>query len=457
MTTVLDHARADREGALSRLCDFLRIPSVSTDPGHRADMQAAAEWLAERLRTAGAESVRIDPTDGHPIVYAEAGSGAPGPTLLVYGHYDVQPPDPLELWNSPPFEPELRDGDLYARGACDDKGQLMAHVEALAAYTAAGQPPPSHVKYVFEGEEEIGSPNLAVWLEAHAEELAADVAVISDNSMLAAGQPSLVYGLRGLAYLEIELRAAPGDLHSGLYGGVVRNPASALARILAGLHDERGRVTVPGFYDRVRPLEDEERAMLAALPFDTAAFAKATGGAGNWGEEGYSILERLGARPSLDVNGMWSGWTGPGAKTVLPAKANAKVSMRLVPDQDPDEISALFSEHVRGLVESGLEIQVRALHGGRPALIDRELPAMQAASQALEASFGRAPVFTREGGTIPVVADLKSILGLPTVMLGFGLPDDNLHAPNEKFRVEHYHLGTETVIRFLDALAERAG
>jgi acetylornithine deacetylase/succinyl-diaminopimelate desuccinylase-like protein len=450
----MEHARADRQAALDRLIDFLRIPSVSTDPAHRSDMGRAAEWLAARLRAAGAESVRIDPTPGHPVVYAESRPVPGAPTLLVYGHYDVQPPDPLELWQTPPFEPEIRGGDLYARGACDDKGQLMCHVEALAAYSAAGLAPPVHLKFVFEGEEEIGSPNLVAWLRAHAAELGADVAAISDNSMVAPGQPSIVYGLRGLAYLEVEVTGPPGDLHSGIYGGAVRNPANALAELIAGMHDAEGRVTIEGFYDRVRPLDDEERALLAQVPFGEAAFQRATGEAGRWGEAGYSVVERLGARPTLDVNGMWSGFTGAGAKTVLPSKAHAKISMRLVPDQDPVEIAALFEAHVRAHAPAGCQVKVSSLHGGYPALIDRDLPAMRAASSAFEQAFGKKPVFTREGGTIPVVADLAKILGLPTVMLGFGLPDDNLHAPNEKFRIEHYHKGTETVIAFLDALAE---
>ena len=454
--TPTEQARADRQGALTRLVEFLRIPSVSTDPNHVDDMRRAADWLAERLRGAGADRVRIDETPGHPIVYAERLAAPGAPTVLVYGHYDVQPPDPIALWESPPFEPSLRGGDLYARGACDDKGQLMAHVEALAAYSEAGVAPPVNVKYVFEGEEEIGSPNLTTWLSAHSAELAADVAVISDSAMVAPGQPSIVYGLRGLAYMEVEVSGAPGDLHSGVYGGAVRNPASALAGILAGLHDAQGRITIPGFYDQVRPLDDAERALLARVPFDLTAFEGAAGQAGAWGEVGYSLVERLGARPSLDINGMWSGWTGPGAKTVLPAKASAKVSMRLVPDQDPEAIAALFTAHVEGLAEPGFSVEVKSLHGGKPALIDRDLPAMKAAGRALELGFGKAPVYTREGGTIPVVAELASILGLPTVMLGFGLPDDNLHAPNEKFRVEHFHLGTETVIAFLGEMAKPA-
>lgn len=450
--TPTEHARADREAALARLLEFLRIPSVSTDPALAGEVRSAAEWLADRLRAAGAQGVRIDATPRHPVVYGEW-LGAPGaPTVLVYGHYDVQPPDPLELWDTPPFEPTIRDGAIYARGASDDKGQALAHVEALAAYTAAGVAPPVNLKFVLEGEEEIGSPNLDAWMREHAAELAADVAVISDTAMVAADQPSIIYGLRGLAYLEVEVTGPNHDLHSGHYGGAVLNPANALCAMIAGLHDAEGRVTVSGFYDRVRPLDDAERAELARLPFDVGTFRDAVGDAGGWGEAGYSVVERMGARPTLDVNGLWSGWTGPGAKTVLPAKAHAKISMRLVADQDPDEIAVLFADHMQRIAPPGVHVTVTNLHGGRPALIDRAHPAIRAAVTAYSAVYGKAPVFAREGGTIPVVASLAEMLGLQAVMLGFGLPDDNLHAPNEHFRVDQFYRGIETIIAFLDAL-----
>lgn len=452
--TPIEHARRDRDAALARLQDFVRISSVSTDPAHAADVARAAEWLADRLRAAGAQAVRVDPTARHPIVYGEW-LGPPGaPTVLVYGHYDVQPPDPVELWATPPFEPTLKDGALYARGASDDKGQALTHVEALAAYTAAGRTPPVNLKYVFEGEEEIGSPNLEAWVRAHAADLAADVAVISDTAMVAPGQPSIVYALRGLSYLEVEVTGPPRDLHSGQFGGAVRNPINALCAMIAQLHDADGRVTIPGFYDPVRPLDDAERASLAAAPFDAGAFRRAAGAAGSWGEAGYSAVERMGARPTLDANGIWGGFTGPGAKTVLPSKAFAKLSMRLVPDQDSDTVAAQCAAHLRSLAPEGIQVEVRKLHGGQPAMIDRAHPALRAAARAYEAAFGRAPVFTREGGSIPVVALLGEALGLSSVMLGFGLPDDNLHAPNEKFEVEHFHKGIETVIAFLDALPE---
>lgn len=449
----LDWARAEREAALARLTEFLRIPSVSTDPARAADVARAADWLAERLRAAGATTVELHRTARHPIVYAECLAAPGAPTLLVYGHYDVQPPEPLELWTSPPFEPTLREGAIYARGASDDKGQTLAHVEALAAFTGVGESPPVNLKLVIEGEEEIGSPNLEPWIRAHAGRLAADAAVISDTAMIAPGQPSLVVGLRGLAYFEILAQGAPRDLHSGQFGGAVWNPIHVLARVIAGLHDAEGRITIPGFYDRVRPLSEAERAELAALPFDLAAFRRATGEAGGFGEAGYSIVERLGARPTLDANGIWGGFTGAGAKTVLPNEARAKVSMRLVTDQDPDEIEALFRAHLGRLAPPGVTLELAGLHHGRPARIAREAPALQAAVAALDQIWGQPPVFSLEGGTIPVVALLGEVLGLAPVMLGFGLPDDNLHAPNEKFAVEHFHKGIETVIAFYAQLA----
>ena len=450
--TPLEYVRADREAALARLVEFLRIPSVSTVPERAADVGRAAEWAAERMRGVGLAGVRIDPTDRHPVVYGEW-LGAPGaPTVLIYSHYDVQPPDPLELWTTPPFEPTVRGGELFARGSSDDKGQGLIHLEAINAYLKTEGRLPVNVKVMIEGEEEIGSPNLEGWIRGHQAELAADVALVSDTSIVAPGQPSLVYGLRGLAYFEVEVTGPVRDLHSGQFGGAVANPIHALAEMIARLHDAGGRITIPGFYDRVRTLGDDERAALASVPFDLDAFKRSTGQAGGWGEAEYSILERLGARPSLDANGIWGGWMGAGAKTVLPAKASAKISMRLVPDQEPDEIERLFTQHFHDLAPKGVSVAVRSLHGGWPALVDRNLPAMRAGAVAYEQGFGRAPVFTREGGTIPVVATFQQVLGIPTVLMGFGLPDDNLHSPDEKFRVEHFHRGIETVISFFAAL-----
>jgi acetylornithine deacetylase/succinyl-diaminopimelate desuccinylase-like protein len=449
----IEYARAQRETTLARLVEFLRIPSVSTLPDHAAHVRAAAEWVAVRLAAAGADEVRIDETPGHPVVFGRCARVAGAPTVLVYGHYDVQPADPLGLWTTPPFEPTERGGGLYARGASDDKGQVLIHLEALAAWQAAAGGPPVNLVFVIEGEEEVGSPNLGPWLRAHRPELRADVAVVSDTAVIARGQPSVVYGLRGLAYMEVEVDGPTRDLHSGQFGGAVKNPASALAQIIAALHDADGRVMIPGFYDRVRSLSDSERTDLARLPFDHEGFAAAAGQAGGWGERGYTIVERLGARPTLDVNGMWSGWTLEGAKTVLPARAAAKISMRLVPDQEPDEIARLFTAHVQRIAPAGVSVTVRAHHGARPVLVDRSTWAVRAAAEGYASAFGVMPVYNLEGGSIPVVAQLKDELGLDTVLMGFGLPDDNLHAPDEKFEIDHLHRGIEAVIAFLAAVA----
>jgi acetylornithine deacetylase/succinyl-diaminopimelate desuccinylase-like protein len=455
--TPSEYARAHQADAMSRLKEFLAIPSVSTVAEHAADVLEAAGWVADRARKSGFQDVRVDRTEGHPVVYARWQVDSSGPTVLVYGHYDVQPPDPLEQWQSPPFQPTERGGAVYARGASDDKGQVLVHLEAVAAYQATLGAPPVNVTLVVEGEEEVGSPSLTGWLRAHRQELGADAAVISDTAMAGPGQPSLVVALRGLAYLELTVSGPHHDLHSGQYGGAVRNPASVLAAIVAALHSPDGRVAVPGFYDRVRTLSPEERLEMARLPFDEAAFLAAAGPAGDWGEPGFSRIERLGARPTLDVNGLVSGWTGQGAKTVLPAFATAKVSMRLVPDQEPGEIGALFEAYVRRLAPSDVSVDVVALHGARPGTVDRNTPAMRAAARALETAFGRPVVYTREGGSIPVVAMLQEELGLESVLMGFGLPDDNLHAPNEKLDLANFHAGTQAVIAFLHHLAAEAG
>lgn len=456
LTAARAAAAADRAGAHARLVELLRIPSVSTVPEHAGDVRAAAEWVAARMRAAGLTGVRVDETARHPVVYGERIVDAAKPTVLIYGHYDVQPVDPIDLWQTPPFEPTERDGALYARGSSDDKGQVMVNLEAIAAWEATGGLP-VNVKLVIEGEEEIGSPNLEAWVRAHAAELKADVALVSDTAILAPGTPSIVYALRGLAYVEIEVEGPNRDLHSGQFGGAVANPANALAYIVSQLLDVKtGRILIPGFYDRIRALDPAERAELARAPFDVGAFGGATGDAGGWGEDGYSVVERLGARPTLDVNGLVSGWTGAGAKTVLPAKALAKVSMRLVPDQDPDEIVRLITAHVKAVAPPRVRVTVRNLHGARPAIADRTIPAMRAAAAAYEIGFGQAPYYTREGGSIPVVALLADVLGLDTVLMGFGLPDDNLHAPNERFVLEQYDRGIDTAIAFHAALAAGA-
>lgn len=437
---------------LEGLLDFLRIPSVSTDPAHKADVERAARFLAERLEAIGF-SVELVPTPGHPIVFAERRKDPKAPTLLVYGHYDVQPPDPLELWESPPFEPTIKDGKVYARGASDDKGQVWIHVAAAAETREL----PLNLKFVIEGEEEVGSKNLFAFLQENQSRLQADAALISDTAMFTRGLPTLVYGLRGLAYLEVEVEGTKRDLHSGVHGGAAPNAAVAAARIAASLKSPEGWVRIPGFYDKVRPLEPEERAEWARLPFDEAAYREALGAEALEGEPGYSVLERRWARPSLDVNGFSSGWTGPGPKTVIPARASFKFSMRLVPDQDPDEVAALAERYIKEVAPKHYRVRVRVFEGAKPVLVDRKTRAMQIAAEALKEAFGRDVVFIREGGTIPVVSALKEVLRLPVVLMGFGLPDDNLHAPNEKFELENFEKGIEAVKSYYRRFAEEGG
>lgn len=450
------YARANRERFLSELQDFLRIPSVSTQPEHQADVQRAAAWLRDQLLDAGFPRAEVMPTQGHPVVYAEwLAAGPQAPTVLLYGHCDVQPPDPLELWDTPPFEPTVVGDDLFARGASDDKGQLYAHVKAIEAFHETLGAPPVNLKCLFEGEEECGSPNLAPFIRAHANTLSADVAVISDTHILAPDTPSIVYALRGMAYVEVEVTGPDHDLHSGLYGGALHNPINALCRMIAQLHDERGRVAIPGFYDAVRELSPEERAELARVPFDRQAWLREAGVRTDWGEPEYTILERTTARPTLDVNGMWGGYIEPGAKTVLPSKAFAKISMRLVPDQDPQRITHLIREHLARIAPPSVDVQVHGLHGGEPAIVRRDSPAMQAACRAYAASFGREPLFIRGGGSIPVVATLQKVLGIETLLLGFGLPDDRLHAPNEKFHLPNFYAGIEAIVHFMHLLGHQ--
>ena len=451
----ITYARAHRDRFLDELKDFVRIPSVSTQAKHGADMEEAAGWLRDRLLEAGFPGVEVMPTEGHPVVYAEWSEAGPGaPTVLIYGHYDVQPPDPLELWKTPPFEPTLVGDDLFGRGASDDKGQLYTHVKAAEAWKETRGAPPINLKCIFEGEEECGSPNLEAFIREHQDLLSADVALVSDTGFVGMGVPSIVYGLRGLAYLEIEVTGPDHDLHSGTYGGAVHNPINGLCRLVARLQDEDGRILIPGFYDNVVELPDEERAELAEVPFDRETWLEETGVPTDWGEDEYSILERVSARPTLDLNGIWGGYTEPGAKTVLPSKAFAKLSMRLVPDQDPERIAEVAADHIESLAPPALRVDVRPLHGGKPAVVDRDSPAMAAASRAYEAGFGVEPVLVRRGGSIPVVAEIQSILGMETILMGFGLPDDRLHSPNEKFHVPNFYRGIETSIHLMELLNE---
>jgi acetylornithine deacetylase/succinyl-diaminopimelate desuccinylase-like protein len=433
---------------VEELKELLRIPSISTDSDYASEVRRAATWLADHFRALGFERVEIFETKGHPIVYAEYHTGSDRPTVLVYGHYDVQPPDPLELWTSPPFEPQVREGALYARGASDDKGQLFMHVKAAEAYLRTAGTLPVNLKFLLEGEEESGSVHLAPFIEAHRELLAADVVVISDTAMFAPGVPSITYGLRGLAYVEVELTGPVRDLHSGVYGGAVENPINVLARLIAGLHDEDHRITIPGFYDAVRPLSEEERRTFQELPFDEQAWMKAIGVSAVRTEKGYTVLEAITARPTLDVNGVWGGYQGRGAKTVLPAKAGAKISMRLVPDQDPEDIIEKTRRYFEQHTPPTCRLRFTPLHGGHPVLVDTRHPAMQAAAEAMARVFGRRPYFTREGGSIPVVADFKRLLGLDSVLMGFGLNSDAIHAPDEHFGLDRFRQGIESVIHF---------
>ena len=449
------YVRSNRERYEQEFVDFLRIPSVSTEKRYAEDVNRCAEWLADIVREAGMDNVEIIPTEGNPFVVADKIVDPDAPTVLVYGHYDVQPVDPEELWDAPPFEPTYRDGRIYARGTNDDKGQVLMHVQALEARIKGGFGMPVNVKLCFEGEEEIGSVNLEAFLRSAADRLACDAVIVSDTGMLGIDIPSIGTGLRGIAYLEVFVDGPAGDLHSGSYGGAVVNPAFALAQIIAQLKDEEGRVTIPGFYDRVRPMSETIRAETRALPFTDAEFIEETGAPALGGEVGFTTLERLWYRPALDVNGMISGFTGDGAKTVLPAKASAKISMRLVADQDPDEIAELFTNHVMAIAPEGVTVRVEPTHGGWPWAGDPDSPLFEAAAQALEDSFGRRPVYIGEGGSIPIIPLFEEILKGPVLLLGFAPPGGNAHAPNEWMDVETYHKGIETIARLYDEVAAR--
>lgn len=456
MHAALDYAQQHLDRFVSELEDLLRIPSISTDRAYAKEVRRAAEWLADNLRKAGLQRAEVMDTPGHPIVYAEHIVDPARPTVLVYGHYDVQPPDPLELWESPPFEPVRKNGTLYARGASDDKGQAFMHVKAAEAYLRSGEDLPVNLKFMIEGEEESGSSSLRPFIEAHRERLAADVVLISDTALFGEGVPSITYGLRGLAYCEVTLTGPNRDLHSGVYGGAVENPINALCRLISGLHDGQHRVNIPGFYEHVRDLTDEERATFRKLPFDNEAWKASIGVRDLRREEGYSTLEAVTARPTLDVNGIWGGYTGEGAKTVLPSKASAKISMRLVPDQDPDDVADKLQRYFEAHTPPTMQLTFRKLHGGHPMIVDTSSPAMQAAFEAMEGVFGQPPFFTREGGSIPVVADFKQLLGLNTVLMGFGLNSDAIHSPNEHFGLDRFQKGIEASIRFMTALAAQA-
>jgi acetylornithine deacetylase/succinyl-diaminopimelate desuccinylase-like protein len=448
-TNALQFTQENRGRFLDELKDFIRIPSISTDPAAKADMQRAAEWVAAQLRSLGMKNVHITPTAGHPVVYAESlEAGAQKPTMLVYGHYDVQPAEPLDLWHSPAFEPTERGENLYGRGTSDMKGQVVTVLKAIEALVRTSGLP-INVKMMIEGEEEVGSPNLEPFIRENKDMLACDFSLNPDTGMIGADIPTVTYGLRGLAYFEIRLQGPDHDLHSGLYGGAVHNPANVLCDLVAGMHDAQGRITLPGFYDKVRPLTEEEHAATAKLPMDEAFYLQQTGAPALFGEAGYSPNERVGARPTLDVNGLLAGFTGAGSKTVLPAKAMAKISMRLVPDQDPEEVYQQLISYLEKHAPPTVRWEVLKMAGGPASITDLNIPAVVALSQALEATWGKAPMFRRDGGSVPVVAQMHKILGVESVLTGFGLPDDNLHAPDEKIHLPTFFRGIDAMVRFI--------
>ena len=448
MTTYPAYIEQNKDRFIAELFDLLRIPSISADSQYAPDVRRTAEWVAQSLRQAGADNVEVMPTGGHPMVYGEKITDLSKPTVLVYGHYDVQPPDPIDLWHSPPFEPVLKDGKIYARGACDDKGQMFMHVKALEMLMHSGEPLPVNLKFMIEGEEEVGSENLGRFLEQNRERLRADVILVSDTGILSNEHPSICVGLRGLAYMFVDVTGPNRDLHSGMYGGAVANPINVLCDMISSLHDDKRRVTVPGFYDRVVELTNAERQAMGQAPFSEAEFLQELDMAAPMGEEGYTTLERKSIRPTLDVNGIWGGYTGEGAKTVIASEAHAKISMRLVPDQDPEEIAQLFQQHFESLAPASVKVKVTAHHGGWPAVTPTDSAAYKAAAMAFEQAWGKTPIPMREGGSIPIVALFEKVLGLKTVLLGFGLDSDAIHSPNEHYGVFNFLKGIETIAAF---------
>ncbi|TZF82744.1 dipeptidase [Pedobacter sp. BS3] len=453
MEQIKKYVNDNRDRFLEELFSLLRCPSVSADSKYKDDVLKTAGLVAQRLTEAGAENVEVCKTAGHPIVYGEKIIDKNKPTVLVYGHYDVQPADPLELWETPPFEPTVRDGKIFARGACDDKGQFYMHVKAFELMMRTNTLN-SNIKFIIEGEEEVGSSNLETFVRENKERLKANVVLISDTAMISLEHPSLETGLRGLAYLEVEVTGPNRDLHSGVYGGAVANPATILAKIIASLHDENNRVAIPGFYDDVVELSSEERKALNQAPFDEKEYKEDLGIKEVWGEKGYTTIERTGIRPTLEVNGIWGGYIGEGAKTVLPSKASAKISMRLVPNQKSKKIEQLFKSHIEKIAPPYVQVKVTIHHGGEPVVTPTDSVAYRAAEKAIEESFGKKPIPTRGGGSIPIVSLFEEVLGIKTVLMGFGLDSDNLHSPNEKFDIANYFKGIETIPLFYKYYAE---
>ncbi len=449
------YSRANGEKFLGELFEMLRIPSVGADPAFTADVRRNAEWLAVHMQALGLKNARVMETAGHPVAYGEwLGAGPDKPIVLVYGHYDVVPAVIEDGWDTPPFEPVVKDGKIYARGATDDKGQLFIHVKALESYLNTGGTAPVNVKFLIEGEEEFSSPNLAPFVKDHMDLLKADVCVISDSSMRIIEEPAITYSLRGMTYIEVEVLGPREDLHSGFWGGATHNPALALVEILDKLYNPDGTISVPGFYDDVVPLKPEERAMLAGISLTDEQFVAATGVPAVWGDANYTIRERVSARPTLDINGLWSGYSGPGPKTIIPSKAGAKLSSRLVGNQDPHKIFELLKKAIEDATPPTVKVEVRLLNTGKPALIAFDLPEMQAASRAYERGWGYTPVFTRGGGSIPIVAELADLMKIPVVMMGYGLDTDGLHSPNEHYSIEMFQKGIETAIVYLEELAQ---
>jgi acetylornithine deacetylase/succinyl-diaminopimelate desuccinylase-like protein len=438
---------------LDELFELIRIPSVSAVPEHKPDMIRMAGLFRDKLKQAGAGEAMVMETNGQPVVFGSKIIDADLPTVLVYGHYDVQPAEPLDLWDSDPFEPEIRDGKIWARGADDDKGQLFMHIKAFEFMVKSGQLP-CNIKFMIEGEEEVGSPSLKEFCRSNRELLKADVILVSDTTMIDTDVPSITVGLRGLSYMEVEVTGPNRDLHSGLFGGAVANPANILCKMIASLTNEKNEITIPGFYDDVLMLSKEERAEMAKAPFDLEAYKQELDLDAVAGEEGYTTLERTGIRPSLDVNGIWGGYTQEGAKTILPAKAYAKISMRLVPNQLSSRISKLFEDHFRSIAPDGVRVDVRSLHGGEGYVSPIDTVAYLAASQAMEKTFGTKPVPTRSGGSIPIISDFEQVLGIKTILMGFGLESDAIHSPNENYRLDHFFRGIETIPYFFKYFSE---
>jgi len=451
----LDYINSNKERYLDELKQFLSIPSVSTDPKHKHDVRACAEFVEKKLTEAGLENVKVYETGGHPLVYGDwLYAGDDKPTVLIYGHYDVQPVDPLELWNAPPFSPTIKGDKIFARGASDDKGQVFIHVKSIESYLKTKGNLPINVKIIVEGEEEIGSDHLDSFIESNKSLLGCDFVLVSDTAMYQPGLPAICYGLRGLVYMEVNVTGPNRDLHSGAFGGAVDNPANALAHIISRLKDLNGEILIPGFYDDVKELTDDEREEFRKLPFNEEKFKDDLGVEDVFGEKGYTTLERKSARPTLDVNGIWGGFQGEGAKTVLPSKAGAKISMRLVPDQEPDKIQNLFTDYIKSIAAKSVKVEISGTHNAKPAITPIDSDEINAAKVALKRSFGVEPVFIREGGSIPVVNTFQELLNAPTILIGFGLNDENIHSPNEHFDLNNFYKGIESISFYFEELGK---